>query len=236
MTKTFFIADLHLSIDNPVRNSHAISFLDMVIREKGDLYILGDFFDFWANNRKILQNNLGILNKLKELSSYGLKTGFVFGNRDFLISRKTLSPFGIDFLGEEAEITLDTKRIFLAHGHTLCTSDIKFKRYKKTVWPIFRFLDHIIPGSVENYIARKCILKSKKDILLQDESNLRFSVDLMRNYFSSGIDVIICGHAHRMEQQLFDEHLFYALPCWENGKGNYLLYDQGEFILHEFTA
>jgi len=235
MAKIFFIADLHLSINNTERNSLTISFLDMVIREKGDLYILGDFFDFWANNRKILQYNLRVLNKLKELTSHGLKTGFIFGNRDFLISQKALSPFGIDFLGEEAEITLDTKRVFLTHGHTLCTSDVKFMRYKQTIWPFFRFFDRIVPGVTENYIARKCILRSKKAILSQDESNLQFSVELMRDYFNAGIDVIICGHAHRMEQQFFGEHCFYALPCWKDGKGNYLLYNGGEFILREFS-
>jgi UDP-2,3-diacylglucosamine hydrolase len=235
MSKTFFIADVHLSIDNPIRTRLTLSFLDMVIRKEGDLYILGDLFDFWANNRQVIQSNLKVLNQLQRLTLQGRKVGYLFGNRDFLISPKVLSSFGIDFLGEEAEITLDSKRIFLTHGHMLCAADEKFLRYKQRIWPLFRFLDQILPGFIENFFAQKFIEKSKKVISSQDPSKLQFSVDRIRDCFEKGNDVIICGHAHRLDKQVWGEYGFYALPHWGDRQGGYLLFNQSEFSLHEFT-
>ncbi len=234
MRKTYFIADVHLHPENFDKEKTAIAFLNMVIREKGDLYILGDLFDFWANNKILKKKHARILNKLKELTSQGLKAGFLIGNRDFLLSQKAWRPFGVDFLGEEAEIILDSKRIFLAHGHTLCLSDIQFLNYKKMAWPIFRVLDKIIPGTMENYIAKKFILQSKSVIEAQDQSRFQFTKAIIEEHFNEGINIIICGHAHSGEKQQLREHIFYVLPAWENKKGYYLLYNKGAFDLYEF--
>jgi UDP-2,3-diacylglucosamine hydrolase len=234
MAKTFFIADLHLSIDNPQRTGLALSFLDRVIREKADLYIVGDLFDFWANNHQIKRSFSAVLNKLSELTSLGLKAGFLFGNRDFLINQKTLEPFGVNFLAEETEINLDGRRVFLTHGHTLCLSDLEFLQYKQKMWPLFRRLDRILPGMIENFIARKFILKSKRVIQSQNPSRFQFTMELIENKFRKGIDIIICGHAHRMQKTVSGEHAFYVLPPWDDNKGGYLLYDNGDFTLNDF--
>ncbi len=235
MSKTFFVADLHLTIDNQVRTDLALSFIDKVINASADLYILGDFFDFWANNSILLKKHLRVLQKLQELVSHGQKVCLLFGNRDFLIRPETLTPFGITFLGEEAEIILGPKRIHLTHGHTLCLSDIEFLRYKQRMWPIFRFLDRIIPGPLENYIAKKFILKSKQVISTQEQVRFDFSRNVIERHFNSGIDVIICGHAHKLKIQPFGKNCFYALPAWEDNKGNFLVCTDTECSFHEFS-
>ena len=53
MSKTFFIADVHLRVEDQERQQTLLAFFDMVRQAKGDLYILGDLFDFWANNKKL---------------------------------------------------------------------------------------------------------------------------------------------------------------------------------------
>jgi UDP-2,3-diacylglucosamine hydrolase len=234
MTKTYFISDIHLSADCPKREKLFLVFLDLIINEKADLYILGDLFDFWANNRKILHNSINVLNRLKVLTTNGSKAGFVFGNRDFLLGRNVLSLFGIDFLGEEKEINLDGKRVFITHGHTFCTADKKFLEYKKKAWPVFIILDKVLPGIIENYIAKKLMSKSKKTISAQDKSLLTLSTTAIKELFTRGIDTIICGHTHKCEHQVFGDHIFHTLPAWEDEKGWYLLNSQGKFNLHEF--
>jgi len=236
MTKTFFIADVHLGSDYPEKTSLLLSFMDLVQREGGDLYILGDLFDYWANNKKILNDNAPVLTGLQALASCGSRVGLLYGNRDFLISEKSLAPYGIDFLGEEKEIILDKKRVFLAHGHTLCLGDIQFLRYKERVWPLFRRLDRVLPGFIENFLAKKFILKSKEVIESQEQSRFQFTMDLVRDYFSDGIDTVICGHGHRKEEHHLKQHSFYALPAWENARGHYLLHAGGDFGYHEFAG
>ena len=233
MTKTFFVADIHLNSKHRERKLLFIKFIRMVLEEKANLYILGDLFDFWANNMTVKRKNRSVFLELKKLTAYGLKAGFVLGNRDFLLKNKVLSCFGIEYLGETGKIKLDSKQILLTHGHTLCSSDLKFKRYKERAWPVFTFLDKILPGLIENYLAKKFILKSKVVINSQDSSKMLFSENSITKYFKEGIDIIICGHAHRIENRAYGNNRFYALPCWENKKGGYLMYDKGTFTFNE---
>jgi len=236
VNKTYFISDVHLTIDPDPKRKLFISFLEMVIKQQADLYILGDFFDFWANNKNILMRYNNVLSKLEALTSQGSKVGFLIGNRDFLVTKKTLKNYGIAYLGEETKILLGSKKIFLAHGHTLCRSDIKFLKYKEKVWPLFRFLDKFLPGIIENYIANKFILKSKKVIAGQAAENFEITLDLLKHHFKSGIDTIICGHIHKLEENIIDGKEFFSLPAWEDDKGCYLLFENNTFNISHFKG
>jgi len=236
MRQTFFIADVHLDREYPERKELLLSFLPVLRSAGGDLYILGDFFDFWANNKIVLKDNHEVLLLLKELSERGSKIYMLIGNRDLLLQQRALTPFGITLLGEEATIMLDNKMIFLTHGHSLCTGDVRFQRYKKRVWPLYRFFDRILPGWIENYLAEKFIITSKKVIQSQAQSRFQFSPSALAGCFNRGVDVIICGHAHRAATETFDGKLFYTLPAWDCGSGGYLRYQQGVFSLHDVPA
>jgi len=236
MKKTFFIADVHLDSTFPDREQLILAFLKMIGSENGDLYVLGDLFDFWATNKTVLGANRHVLTLMRELTEHGSRIYILIGNRDLLLNQQILSTFGIIFLGEKATIRLDDKNIFLTHGHLLCTRDIKFQKYKNRVWPLYRFFDKILPGPVENYLAKKFILKSKRVINAQDSSCFRFSQDAVMDCFQQGNDVIICGHSHnRMKERFGDKH-FYALPAWDQHKGGYVLHYNGAFSLCDFPA
>ncbi len=235
MKKTFFIADVHLDSEYPDRAQLIFYFLNMVRNAGGDLYILGDFFDFWANNRTVLQSNRAVLERMKEITVHGCRVCMMTGNRDLLLSQKALAPFGIEFLGEEVKMVIDGKIFFLTHGYSLCTMDTKFQRYKNIIWPVYKFLDKILPGPIENYLARKFILKSKQVINAQDQSRFQFSSAAIQSQLSSGIDIVICGHAHKAINEAFGEKHFYALPSWDQGAGGYLLCHNGTCTFMEFT-
>ncbi len=234
--KTYFIADVHLVPDQHEKNNLVISFLNHVLSQNGNLYILGDFFDFWANNRSLMNAYRQVFHKLQELTERGLTVGFLIGNRDFLMRPRLLKRYGIIYLGEETRITLDDKKLLLAHGHTLCLSDTKFLAYKKTMWPRFRMLDYILPGLIENWIAEKFILKSKDVISKQDCKNFNFTLPLIENHFKEGIDAVICGHAHRRESFKNNSHCFFSLAPWEKNNGPYLLYEDRQFTEHVFES
>jgi UDP-2,3-diacylglucosamine hydrolase len=232
MHQTFFIADVHLDREFPERKNMLLSFLNMLRTAGGDLYILGDFFDFWANNKAVFNDNREVLSLLREITARGSKVYMIIGNRDLLLRQKSLTPLGITLLGEEAAITLDNKKVFLTHGYSLCTMDLRFQRYKKRAWPLYRFLDRILPGRIENYLAGKFIITSKKVINSQDQSCFQLSPAAITGCFSRGIDVIICGHTHRAAAETFGGKQLYTLPAWDCGYGGYLLYQQGTFSLH----
>lgn len=236
MTRAYFIADIHLSADTPRRAALLLAFCDMVVRTTGSLYILGDLFEFWANNRLLRTLHRPVFEKFALLTSRGITVALLAGNRDFLLSQKTLARCGAHFLGEEAEVRLDGLRVFLAHGHTLCLADTTFLSYRRRMWPWFRLLDPLLPGWIENRLAHLFMKKSKQVIAAQDPSRFAFTREAIERHFNAGIDVVICGHTHNPEHFITDDRRFYSLPCWDDDTGYYLLYEHGAFSLHAFTG
>lgn len=234
--KTFFTADLHLSTDNTVRTDLALSFFDMVARADADLYILGDLFDFWANNRIVRSQAGPVLAGLSRLAASGRRVGFIFGNRDFLLGPAVLRRHGISFLGETAEVKLDGRRVLLTHGHLLCLEDHRFLQYRQRFWPLFRALDPILPGAVENCIARRCMARSKQVIDMQSQHRFEFTRSCIADHFHAGIDIVICGHRHTRESFNDGDHRFYALPAWDDLRAPCLVAGNDEYRYQDFTV
>ena len=231
----YFIADVHLEGDDTDKKKLFLSFLGMVMRTRGNLYILGDLFDYWANNRRVVRDNKTVLDALSGLTHRGLAVAFIIGNRDLLLGEKVLSRYGIDLLGENKAIDLQGKKILLTHGHLLCTDDAAFQKYRKNIWPLYRMLDAMLPGCIENSLARLFIRRSKQVVKSQEPWRLQFSDKAIADTFKQGIDMIICGHAHKPAVRHFDSGgSFVALPHWTSLSGGYLYMNDGAFQVRAF--
>jgi UDP-2,3-diacylglucosamine hydrolase len=231
----FFIADIHLERDDMARRDLFLAFVGMVKERRGDLYILGDLFDYWANNRRLLHDYQVVLNALGDLTRDGLKAGFLIGNRDLLLGAKVLSRYGIDFLGESKNLILQGRHILVTHGHLLLTNDVHFQRYRRTAWPLYRMLDAVLPGWIENKLARRFMLRSKQVIEAQAPWRFQFPDDTIRRIFAEGADMIICGHTHSPLVREYDgKNTFVVLPCWTGDKGGYLCLKDGLYEVNDF--
>jgi len=236
-SESYFVADVHLERNNADKRSLFLSFLEMVKQRKGNLYILGDLFDYWANNRRVMKDNETVLDTLCELSHEGSQVAFLIGNRDLLLGEKVLSRYGIDALGESRVIALQGKSILLTHGHLLCKDDVGFQKYRKRMWPLYRILDALLPGCIENTLAKLFMKRSKQVIGAQESWRFQFSDKVIENAFKRGIDMIICGHAHKPAVRHFDgERSFIALPHWTSCSGGYLHMKNGAFHVREFPV
>ena len=134
--ESYFVADIHLERKETDKRDLFLSFVKMVKDKRGDLYILGDLFDYWANNRRVMKDNGVVLDALTDLASQGSNVSFLIGNRDLLLGEKVLSRCGINYMDEQTVETINGKRILLTHGHLLCTNDVTFQKYRRTKWPI----------------------------------------------------------------------------------------------------
>ena len=120
----YIISDLHLGDGGP-RDNFAFDekldqfnlFLDMVEKEKGRLYILGDLFDFWQGNvGKILMNRKSLLDRFASLEAK-----YVVGNHDldleeFIDSDFLNHPFFERMSGPFIE-EIGGRRFKFMHGH-----------------------------------------------------------------------------------------------------------------------
>jgi UDP-2,3-diacylglucosamine pyrophosphatase LpxH len=122
----FAVSDLHLCDKGP-RDNFAFEgreerfhkFLDYVEDQQGQLYILGDLFDFWqANVSKAIVAYLDLLTRLDRMQAV-----YVVGNHDgdlrYFIGKPSLMPGPPFFLRETRafERTIGKKRFAFLHGH-----------------------------------------------------------------------------------------------------------------------
>ena len=234
-SKIYFIADVHLEREDVQKKCLFLDFLEIVKDSGGDLFILGDLFDYWANNRRVMRDNQAVFDAFYELFRNGSRVAFLIGNRDLLLGKKVLSRYGIDYLGESKRLTLQGRDLLLTHGHLLYTNDVEFQRYKKTKWPIYRVLDAFLPGFIENALAERFILKSKQVIESQESWRLQFSEEVIKETFHQGVEAIICGHSHKPTIRKYGgEKYFIVLPCWTSSRGGYLSMEDGNFQVKDF--
>lgn len=229
------MADVHLDRDDLQKRDLFLAFVEMIKDSGGDLFILGDLFDYWANNRKVMKDNCAVFDALSGLTQNGSKVRFLIGNRDLLLGEKVLSRYGIDYWGESKRFKLQGKNLLLTHGHLFYTNDVEFQRYRKAKWPIYRALDTILPGFIENALAKRFILKSKQVIEAQEPWRLQFSEDAIKKTFNQGIEAIICGHSHQTMIKEYDgDKFFIVLPYWTSDRGGYLSMEGGNFQIKDF--
>jgi UDP-2,3-diacylglucosamine hydrolase len=232
LKKSFFVSDVHLdSLQNPRLTALFLSFLDFVDQQAGDIYILGDLFDYWANNRIIYQKNKSVLERLHQLHRAGNHVGLLWGNRDFLLKPGYLAQFGVKLLPEIHSQKIGGRHVLMTHGHSLCLADRNFLRYRNLWWKVFKLLDPIVPGWIENYIAQKIRQRSRRRVNNMHASEPCLSEESIQQYFDCGVEVVICGHIHRpgIKQYPPDKQLV-VLPEWDT-TGGYCLLEGGHFSL-----
>jgi len=134
VTTTLFISDLHLCASRPRIKQLFFDFLQSAARKADQLYILGDFFEYWAGDDDIEDPfNRSIVSALAALTSSGVAVYLMHGNRDFLIGEAFCQASGARLLSDPSLIELNGARTLLMHGDTLCTDDVEYQNFRKQV-------------------------------------------------------------------------------------------------------
>ncbi|MDP8170692.1 UDP-2,3-diacylglucosamine diphosphatase [Pasteurella skyensis] len=195
----YFISDLHLSESQPEITQHFLQFLTQKAPLACELYILGDFFDFWIGDDEQSDLISTVKQSLKTLTQQGVNCYFICGNRDFLIGKRFALETGITLLPDYKRVTLFDKHILLCHGDTLCIDDVNYQNFRKKVhnkWIQGLFLK--LPLKLRIAIAQKIRAKSRlnkqgKPIEIMD-INPEFTLQIMQQYQA---DWLIHGHTHK---------------------------------------
>ncbi|MBI5787843.1 MAG: metallophosphoesterase [Candidatus Schekmanbacteria bacterium] len=235
MGKHFLVADVHLEPEaDPITWQTFFAFLDFVREQKGSLYILGDLFDYWTNNKVLKKKYQPLFEKLSAIAAANF-VGILTGNRDFLLNKDYLSNRGINYWGDGARLTLEGQRLFLTHGDDLWNKDRGYTLYKRLAWPLFRCLDAVVPGVIANTVALNLRTKSRRSNGNKFYSQPPIDEQLLQKYFQSGIDLVVCGHIHTPNNREYpDGKRLIILPAWKERMGGYCLISEGRAELMEF--
>jgi len=170
------------------------------------LYVLGDLFEFWVGDDDKTPFANKIRTEFKALTDSGVRVFFIQGNRDFLLGKRFCKQTGITLLDDVCTIELYGKKAVILHGDTLCTDDVDYQKFRKTVHqPWLQWVFNHIPW----FIKKKIVAKVQSDIR-DDKSNK--SLDIMdvnqsevENVMSQYcVDLMIHGHTHRPDTHHFD--------------------------------
>ena len=234
--KTIFIADAHLKgLDDPNQKT-LCSFLE-TLKNVDKLFILGDLFEFWTGYNQILEHHYSpVLNQLKKLKQSGTEVIYIEGNHDF-----SVAPFFKEILGgnvypDFADIILDGKRVFLAHG------DIVEHSISHKIWRSFlrssalSMIIKITPPAFVWKIAMRLSKKSRKNHIMGDRLEKR-QREFARDKIRQGFDMVVLGHSHVPE--IFEETIegkkcFYANPGDWVKEFSYLVYEGGKMSLKRY--
>lgn len=196
MSRTLFIADLHLCQEEPAITAGFLHFLQREAPHCDALYILGDLFEAWIGDDDPNPLHQKIANALRALP---VPVYFIHGNRDFLIGRRFARDSGMTLLPEEQVLELYGNRLLIMHGDTLCTDDQGYQRFRAKVhqrWIQTLFL--ALPLFIRKRIATRMRADSKqanqhKSLTIMDVNQQAVEAAMQRQQ----VRLLIHGHTHR---------------------------------------
>jgi len=196
MSRTLFIADLHLCQEEPAITAGFLHFLQREAPHCDALYILGDLFEAWIGDDDSNPLHQQIASALRALP---VPVYFIHGNRDFLIGRRFARASGMTLLPEEQVLTLYGHRLLIMHGDTLCTDDAGYLRFRAKVhnlWIQRLFL--ALPLWIRKRIASRMRADSKqanqhKSQTIMDVNQDAVAAAMLRQQ----VPLLIHGHTHR---------------------------------------
>ncbi|PVZ87272.1 UDP-2,3-diacylglucosamine diphosphatase [Serratia sp. S1B] len=196
---TLFIADLHLSTQEPAITAGFLHFLQREAIHADALYILGDLFEAWIGDDDPDPLHQEIATALQALHQAGVPCYFIHGNRDFLLGERFAKQSGLTLLPEQQVIDLYGRRILIMHGDTLCTDDQAYQEFRRKVhhtWIQKLFL--ALPLRWRLKIAAKMRAHSQqtnqqKSVAIMDVNPQAVEQAISHN----NVQWLIHGHTHR---------------------------------------
>lgn len=232
----FFIADIHLNENEPVIITGFLTFLTN-LPANSELYILGDFFDYWIGDDLLTDMHINIAQALLALKQRNINIYFIHGNRDFLLGTRFTHVSGMQLLPAVNTLTIGGKNIVILHGDLLCTDDKSYQKFRRKMhnkWLQRLFL--LLPRYFRRKIADKLRNKSqqhnqnKADYIM--DVNQDAVINMMQKYHA---DIMIHGHTHKP-----DHHHFYVgdnskerivLGAWHDGINYIHQNDDGDILV-----
>ncbi|MCD6595883.1 UDP-2,3-diacylglucosamine diphosphatase [bacterium] len=218
MGKSFFISDVHLGAESSEKEidkrAKLIRFLELISDENAqNLFILGDFFDFWFDYKKIIfREYFDILCQLKKLAQNGVQIHFFGGNHDWWMFENGFFARELDakIYYEPTIIEINSKIFLLGHGDGIAPSDWGYRNLLAPILrnPVSIFLFRLIPAEYARSISRIVSSKSK---LYTQERNLHFETEyeeFARTKIADGIDYVIFGHLHLPTLKKIDSGIY----------------------------
>lgn len=219
----YFISDQHLGLGDSVtdkqRESMLLRFLAILEQQKNSsskphcerLFVLGDLFDYWFEYETVVQKqHIRTLAALASLVESGIPVDYLIGNHDFGHRSFFRNELGVNIHSGDLDITLHTKRFYLAHGDGKDLHDKKYLFIRSILRNPFaqwawKWIHPDIGIGTAAYFSRKSRMNHKNTNLsspkhLHEQRSLEI---LAEEKIKQGYDYVIMGHTHLADMKSF---------------------------------
>lgn len=136
MTRIYFASDVHLGMHPKERSRERENiftrWLDEIMTDASEVYLVGDIFDYWFEYRKVVPRGFTrTLGKISELTDRGIPVHFFTGNHDVWVFDYLPTETGVILHREPYTITIAGKKFFIAHGDGLGPGEGHYKMLKR---------------------------------------------------------------------------------------------------------
>ncbi len=252
--KAVFIADAHLKSSQDFNYRKLMRFLALLVhpsevratreaeREAGrpipadDLYIGGDFFDFWfCRGREAYPEFQPVIQALTVIGDRGIRVHLAEGNHDFFLADYFTRMLGMEVFPDWATLHLDGYRVLFSHGDTVDRTNVRYLRLRKLLRSrsIYR-LQRLVPLPLLWKIAAAGSAASKEQSRHSAERLSRILHDFSASEIQGETDAVILGHCHQpiLKEFKIGDRRKYAVTLGDWIRHfSYLHYDDGIFRL-----
>ena len=212
MNAHYFVSDAHIGGSSTESEERLCAFLEAIRGRADSLYILGDLFEFWFEySRAIPKLGFRALSQLAELSRTGTRIGYLKGNHDFWFKDFWRRELGAE-AADELDVTLDGKRVYLAHGDSLDRAAVPqffraLMRSRFNGW-LYSLLHPDVGIGLAHVVAGIGRADSAKPSLAEDMATFA------RGKIESGFDIVIFGHSHLPELRQIGGGTYINIGDW----------------------
>lgn len=234
--RAVFFSDAHLRGADDEGCGLLLSFLRDASRNLDHLFIVGDLFDFWFSKGGVVYPGFqSVIEELAAVQGRGVQVHLFEGNHDFHLADYFTRFHGIEVFPDAAQISLDGKTIFIAHGDLVDETDRGYRILRRVLRSRpFSGLQRLLPLPMLWRLARMSS-EASKEYLAKPQEGLAAKMEAFAlAKFEEGIDAVVLGHCHLPAITTHTvgarKRHFVLLGDWLNHR-SYLVMDSGGFDL-----
>jgi len=245
--KIYFLSDFHLGAPDHSksleREKRLVQFLDDIKNDAGEIFLVGDMFDFWYEYKKVVPKGyVRLLGKLAELSDAGVQLHFFVGNHDMWMKEYFQQELNMPVYYEPKEFVRSGKKFLIGHGDGLGPGDHGYKRLKKIFrnpacqW-LFGVLPPVIGVGLANYLSRRSRAQtgSSEEVFLGEEKEwlIIYCKEVLQK---ENFDFFVFGHRHlAIDYRLSKDSRYINLGDWIR-YFTYAVFDGERMELKSYTG
>ena len=205
--KIYFLSDFHLGAPDAARSlereKKVVQFLAEIASDAGEIFLVGDLFDFWYEYRQVVPKGYTrLLGQMARLSDAGVQLHFFVGNHDMWVKDYFTREFNMPVYFEPQRFERGGRSFLIGHGDGLGPGDHGYKRLKKIFrnpacqW-LFGVFPPVLGMGLANYLSRRSRAQTgaTEEVFLGEDRE--WLIQYAKEKLKAGhTDYFIFGHRH----------------------------------------